>query len=240
VRLGSRGRNGKTGDIDFLYHTKTTADEKKWFFQAITTVIALPEHKLPSKPIPITNSLELSSKGTIPATRLQEWSRLSDKEPAAFAGNSFEAKDGDILFQLYGKMARINEMRRSPSKQDAAANPPRMYGQHKQRDEQDAKMFFKMYVSKRGNLDLADLVAVGKPGLWDKSQADMEKMVGPVMKIVAGDALAGCGPSIKKEVEEEDKLCAQWAKEHPFVPKEKKGPQPGSDKGRKKGGPAGA
>jgi hypothetical protein len=66
-----------------------------------------------------------------------------------------------------------------------------------------------MYVSKRGTLDLADLLAVGKPGLWNKSKEQMERMVGRVMKIATGDALGGCGPSIKKEVEEEDEVCAQ-------------------------------
>jgi hypothetical protein len=240
VRLGSRGRNGKTGDIDFLYHTKTTADEKKWFFEAISTVVAKPEHDLPSKPPPITNSLELNSKSPIPATRLAEWSLRSDAEPAAYEGKSFIAKDGDMLFQLYGKIARMYDARRSPSKQDQNANPPRMYGQHKQRDEQDAKFFLKQWTAKHGALDIADLVTVGKPAFFNKSKADMEALCGPTMKIIAGEALTGVGPSIKAAVAEEDKLCAKWAEEHPFVPKPKLGPQAGKDKAPKKGGPSGA
>jgi hypothetical protein len=103
VRLGARDtktKKGVTGDIDYLYHTKTTEDEKKWFLEAIKTVVANHPQKLHQKTLPISNSLEFGN----PTERIKEWVKLSDasNDPSVFDGKHLEAKDGDMLYMLYG------------------------------------------------------------------------------------------------------------------------------------------
>jgi hypothetical protein len=192
VHVGSRGKNGKTGDIDFLYHTKTSAALRATFLKAIEATIKKNPTKLNQKHLPISNSLEFRA----PDARLQKWSALSDsnKEGAAWKGQNLIAVDGDWLYQVYGKMSRMYQMRSKLSPQDIKKGNKN--GQHKKRDEEDVKVFFKKWVAANGReLSLKDFVALEAP--WGKDQAYMEAMIANTIKIVAGESLAHVDSKIK-------------------------------------------
>ena len=142
IRYKSRGANSKTADIDFLYHTKTSANERTWFFEAVKIAAANPANGPAMVPPPITNSMEQNSRAPIPQGRINEWSKQSDSEAAAYAGKHFEAKDGYMLFQLYGKMARMYSKRHDLSSQQIAQK--KMYKQNRKQDEKDAQVFFNL------------------------------------------------------------------------------------------------
>lgn len=192
IHLGSRGKKGATGDIDFLYHTKTSTALRAKFKTAIETTIKKNPDTLNQKHLPISNSLEFKA----PEARLKKWSALADAstEPVAWEGKHIKAVDGDWLFQLFGKMSRMYQMRSKLSPQDKAAK--RTNGQHKKRDEQDAKVFFKKWAAaNRGDLTMKDFAAL--EGVFEKDQEYVEKMVGNTIKLVVGDKLEGVDAKIK-------------------------------------------
>ncbi|KAF1351681.1 hypothetical protein EJ07DRAFT_159220 [Lizonia empirigonia] len=79
------------------------------------------------------------------------------------------------------------------SPQDKAAK--RTNGQHKKRDEQDAKFFFKKWAAaNRGDLTMKDFAAL--EGVFEKDQEYVEKMVGNTIKLVT---LLGRGFSTKRQ-----------------------------------------
>jgi hypothetical protein len=120
-----------------------------------------------------------------------------------------------MLFQLYGKMARLYTKLMDDSTKQPKANPPQMYGQFRWEDAEDAKNFLKQYVAKSGPLTLKALVKVGAPGIFDKNEEAMKALVGPTLKVIAGDSRKNFDATIKALLEEEDKACQKWKVDHP-------------------------
>ncbi|PVI04777.1 hypothetical protein DM02DRAFT_611157 [Periconia macrospinosa] len=191
VRLGSRGKKGKTGDIDFAYHTKTSEELRAAFKTAIEQTTKEFDGTLNQKQLPISNSLEFRAS----QEKMQMWTDKAEKNngPVAFDGKNFKAIDGDWLIQVFGKMTRMYQMRAKLSNQDIKAN--RKYGQHKPRDEQDVKVFFKQWqASNSGDLKLSDLLGIGK--VWGRDQEYVENMVKSTMQLVSPNS-AGIEQKLK-------------------------------------------
>jgi hypothetical protein len=229
VHLGFRGATGKTGDIDFLYYFGTPDADKALFLQAIKNTYTDRRNDLPGKSpeltetMQITNSMEENSQGTISDARLKQWTAFSKAEnKAAFKGKHFEAHDGDVLFQIFGKMDRMYKDRKAVKEQQI--NDGYKYGNHSPKDRTDAQKLFKLWFEKhKRKLTLED-VAVPLKQFFDKDAKYVKEVIGYTMWIVAEYSKEHLADDLLAVMKEEDDECDDWKLKNPRKKKATKPP----------------
>ncbi|KAF1967327.1 hypothetical protein BU23DRAFT_573348 [Bimuria novae-zelandiae CBS 107.79] len=176
VKKGYRGANGKTGDIDFQWGEGTTAATKAAFKRAIERV--LPNHPTLSQDRPaISASMDRKNAPNWAAAWVN-----SPGEP--YALKSFEAVDGHLDMQIYGKMTRLYEFARDQKKQ-------------KKRDKVDVKKFMaEWFDANRGvTIELGEFIKLGD--LYGHSEVEVKRIVAHTIKIVTGRPMLGMSQDIK-------------------------------------------
>ncbi|KAF2118998.1 hypothetical protein BDV96DRAFT_596795 [Lophiotrema nucula] len=179
LRLGSRGPEGVTGDIDMTYHKSTTEEAKGAVKSAILTVLGRHTDILKIKPLSISNSLELFASDA----RLEAWSASDTPNPWS-AGKFIEGVDGDWGLQLFGKLNRMFKMMEGNK-------------QLKERDQADAKAFLQEFMKAKGVTEVTMEHFNELAGLFEKDQETTDNIVSKTIKLVAGEALVGVAQNIK-------------------------------------------